>query len=233
MKTTLKARLVLLGFVVLAAGISVNALILQYPRKPDGQEIRVNPAVAPASNRQPEGRQRLEPPAAAAQQQQAKPPAARPANATPAEAQALDTVTGIQRELKRRGYHAGPEDGQAHVGLREAIIAYEFDRGLPLTGEPTQQLLKELLFAPFSSAPPQQLSPKRLESTVELVKQVQTALASLGYGPQAINGKLDEPTRAAIRLFQTERNIPATGALSERLLLEIYTFTGQPLGGNT
>lgn len=145
----------------------------------------------------------------------------------------MDTVAGIQRELKRRGYHAGPEDGQAHVGLREAIIAYEFDRGLPLTGEPTQQLLKELLFAPFSPAPPQQLSPKRLESTVELVKQVQTALASLGYGPQAINGRVDDQTRAAIRLFQTERNIPATGTLSERLLLELYNFTGQPLGGNT
>lgn len=55
MKTTLKARLVLLGFVMLAAGISVNALILQYPRKPDNQEIRVNPSVAPAANRRPEG----------------------------------------------------------------------------------------------------------------------------------------------------------------------------------
>jgi peptidoglycan hydrolase-like protein with peptidoglycan-binding domain len=232
MQSTLKARMVLLGFAALTAGICVNALILQNPRKPERQESRVNPAAAPATRLPPEGRQNLEPPPRAAQATSARPAGARQSTATAAELQAAETIAGIQRELRRRGYYAGTEDGQLQVGLREAIIAYEFDHRMPLTGEPAQRLLKDLIFQPFSPAPAQMLSPKRLEANVALVKQVQNALASLGYGPQAVTGKLDDPTRASIRLFQTERNIPVTGALSERLLLEIYNFTGQPLGGN-
>lgn len=220
MNSVLKARLIMLGFAALAAGIGVNALILQTPRKPDRQDVKVNPM------RPPEGRQRLEPPKPAAQP--VKNAAAHPA---PAEPPPLNTTSGIQRELRRRGYYAGYEDGQPQTALREAIIAYEFDRGMPLTGEPTQQFLKELLFAPFSPSPPQMLSPQRLEASVGLVRQVQSVLASLGYGPPAITGRVDDHTRAAIRQFQSERKMPANGILSERLLLELYLFTGHALSG--
>ena len=50
----------------------------------------------------------------------------------------------LQRELARRGY--ADQLGAPKNGLRLAVLAYEFDNGLALTGEPAEALLKRLLF---------------------------------------------------------------------------------------
>src|SRR5688572_27007588 len=50
-------------------------------------------------------------------------------------------VTAIQRELAARGYGSGPADGRLGEDTRKAITAFQKDNGLPLTGQPTDELL--------------------------------------------------------------------------------------------
>lgn len=51
------------------------------------------------------------------------------------------TVEQLQRELNRAGYEAGPVDGVLGRRTRDAIRAYQRDKGLPVTGQPDQNLL--------------------------------------------------------------------------------------------
>ena len=55
-------------------------------------------------------------------------------------------MKAIQRELNLRGY-AGKPRPEPSVFTRAAIIAYEFDENMPLTGEPSEALLKSLILA--------------------------------------------------------------------------------------
>jgi hypothetical protein len=50
----------------------------------------------------------------------------------------------VQRELKRRGYYSGPLDGDIGPGSRNAIRAYQADRGLSVTGRIDSRLLRSL-----------------------------------------------------------------------------------------
>lgn len=53
-------------------------------------------------------------------------------------------VSAIQEALNERGYDAGPADGVLAPMTRAAIVAYQADEGLPLTGEPSAPLLARL-----------------------------------------------------------------------------------------
>ncbi len=50
----------------------------------------------------------------------------------------------VQQELRRRGYYRGSIDGDIGPGSREAIRAYQDDRGLPVTGRIDSSLLRSL-----------------------------------------------------------------------------------------
>jgi hypothetical protein len=50
----------------------------------------------------------------------------------------------VQRALKRRGYYTGAIDGDIGPGSREAIRAYQADRGLSVTGRIDNPLLRSL-----------------------------------------------------------------------------------------
>lgn len=58
---------------------------------------------------------------------------------------------------------------------------------------------------------------------------VQRALADYGYGQLRPSGILDRPTREAITRFERDRNIPATGKISDRLVVELAVLIGHPL----
>jgi peptidoglycan hydrolase-like protein with peptidoglycan-binding domain len=58
-----------------------------------------------------------------------------------------DVLRAVQRELGRRGYNPGIANGVANVTTRVAIMAYQRDHGLPLTGEASDALLKAIVFA--------------------------------------------------------------------------------------
>lgn len=54
------------------------------------------------------------------------------------------TIEQIQRELNSAGYEAGPVDGVLGRSTRDAIRAYQRDKGLPVTGQPDHNLLDHM-----------------------------------------------------------------------------------------
>lgn len=227
--TPTSIRLFVLVFIGVATAISVNALYLQDARfaasgahmvaaQSDGGS-RTSTAALP----QPETRDT--PPPAPVRQETTP----RTANASALTAPE-PLVRAISRELRRNGYEAGPYTGEAGVELRGAILAYEFDQQLPMTGEPTEAILKALLFGATGQGAGG--SEERFESRRRLVAEVQQMLAGLGYGGGSADGRLDEPTREAIRKFENDRNLDQGGRLTSRVLLEMVVVSGRPFAVN-
>ena len=131
----------------------------------------------------------------------------------------------LQRELARRGYsnqlQARPN------GLRLAILAYEFDNGLPLTGDPTEALLKRVLFD--GNQGPRGSFTDRAELNTKLVMEAQRMLAGLGFFRGTFSGRMDVWTSNAIRDFERHRGIPLSGRLTDQTLLELISYSGQPI----
>jgi hypothetical protein len=131
----------------------------------------------------------------------------------------------LQRELARRGYA-----NQLRVrpnGLRLAVLAYEFDNSLPLTGEPTEALLKRVLFD--GNQGPRGSFSDRAELNTKLVMEAQRMLAGLGFFRGTFSGRIDVWTSNAIRDFERHRGIPLTGRLTDQTLLELISYSGQPI----
>jgi lipid-binding SYLF domain-containing protein len=74
----------------------------------------------------------------------------------------------------------------------------------------------------LSQAEPQtSIVPQPNVSDLERVRQIQRALADLGYGPDDETGMMSSDTHEAIRQFQWWNNLPVTGLLDERTVGEI------------
>jgi peptidoglycan hydrolase-like protein with peptidoglycan-binding domain len=214
-------RLVFLAFLGLAGFITYNALYLQEQRNASVLPTRKAPSVLPITA-----------------------PVRKPAPATaelpplPGKTAPVQLVTAIQRELAVRGYARGPADGKLTDDTRRAIAAFEKENGLPITGAPSDDLLRRILLgeavAPAGStgsvagsAP--KVKPAAQASDDVTVKQVQQILADLGYAPGPIDGALGEETQRALSAFQRDRKIAQTGRITPELLREIKRVTGRDL----
>jgi peptidoglycan hydrolase-like protein with peptidoglycan-binding domain len=67
------------------------------------------------------------------------------------EPQPDELVTEVQAKLSELGYYLGPVDGLAGSKTREAVRAYRYDAGLPVSGAIDTELLSHLI---FGGAPP-------------------------------------------------------------------------------
>lgn len=157
--------------------------------------------------------------------QRALPPAV---VATPGVSQA-EIVRGVQRELAARGYQAGQPDGIAGTMTRAAIMAYEHDYGLALTGLASEDLLNRIVLG--SSAQPEV---NRAEPDVILsseartvVKLVTQGLAAQGYKPGEDAGTLSAETRRAIMAFEAAQQLPQTGRISAALVGRLMKLQAQ------
>ena len=136
------------------------------------------------------------------------------------------TVRAIQRELAQRGYDPGPVDGNIGLLTHAAIMAYEHDEQLMLTGEPSERLLRRLLLG--VSGDDASASGRADGQTAErVVKGVQMALASLKYAPGATTGSLTEDTTRAIREFEMDQGLVPTGRISGRLIVRLARASGR------
>lgn len=221
-------RLVFLAFVGLTGFITYNALYLQEQRNGSMLPKTASPNVplptgpihvnAPLPTKPAPGNTSLPP--------------------LPSKAAPQQLVTAIQRELAARGYARGPADGKLTDETRKAIAAFEKEHGLPVTGAPSDELLRRILLgeavAPGAStgsvagnatrdkpAPP--------ASDEATVKQVQQILADLGYAPGPIDGAMGEETQRAVSAFQRDRKIAQNGRITPELLREIKRVTGRDL----
>lgn len=147
-------------------------------------------------------------------------------------------VRAVQRELKERGYDTGPADGKLREDTRAAIASYEKAEGLPVTGVPTDELLREILLGvsakgagatgslkPASS----ESSPPTVSDDTATIKAVQQIMSDLGYSPGPVDGTLGASTSHAIAAFQRDRKMAQDGRITPELLREIKRVTGRDL----
>lgn len=225
--TPTSVRLGVLAFTLLTGALATNMLILQPPgRQVAGLESAHHPASVETA-RAPQAA----PPAAAPNA--VVPPlaletgAVRPLTET---ADASGLTRAIQRELKAQGYETGAVDGVPGLVTRGAIMAYESDANLPLTGEPRHALLQHIVLGSAEIAPVDRTRPTAPGPEAEaVIRAVQRAFRQLGYMTTVPNGRLNDETRRAIRKFETERSLRETGRISGELLARLATLAGDAL----
>ena len=272
--TPRQARVAMGAFVLLAAGVTGNALYLQgspdrvatkppasppavrsEPQRPPGRPTEAkagrgsqqSTGLPPAPTAQSKAADSRTAGSKATEPRSAEPEADTPQDAeTPRSAQSLkvrtvrvatvgevppveaspnasasadtETVRAVQAELNRRGYGPLAADGVMRPAARAAVMAFEHEHRLPLTGEASQELLKQILFgaAPAAGAagPPEVRSPQ----AQGIIRDVQRQLAARGYRPGAADGRLSAETIAAIRTFEADQGLVPKGRISAVLL---------------
>lgn len=139
-------------------------------------------------------------------------------------------LRAIRRELTRRNYFPGNAnsrlDGRLDVMTIGAIMAYQYDNGLKVTGVASQNLLKEFLFAGGKKRPSGKKIPDYSPGTRRLVAEIQGILSARGYYRAKIDGIFKSRTVEAVRRFEAARGLPVTGRISGLLIQELMRSTG-------
>ena len=110
---------------------------------------------------------------------------------------------------------------------RAAIMAYEHDNGLPLSGAADEALLKAVVLggAHAGAGPPAVAAPG--PHAAQVTRTVQQWLAGLGYSPGPADGRFREETARAVRAFEIDQRMPATGRISGPLVARLARAAGQ------
>lgn len=148
---------------------------------------------------------------------------ARPAAATTAEPErTIDVVHEVHRQLTAGGYEPGPVNGPPSLLLRGAIMAYEHDNGLPLTGEPSPLLLDHMNNVPGARDSAYRAARQaRAPHAEQVMRSVQQSLAGLGYFQSKIDGYMGSETERAIREYEMDAGLVPTGRISSALLARL------------
>jgi peptidoglycan hydrolase-like protein with peptidoglycan-binding domain len=140
-----------------------------------------------------------------------------------------DIVRATQRELQARGYETGTADGVPGLITRAAIMAYEADHDLPLTGIASDGLLERILLG-ASAGSPKRAKGEKAEvgpEAEQVIRTVQGSLSALGYPVAKVSGRLGDETFRAIREFETDQSLPVTGRISGQLVARLARLAGQ------
>lgn len=145
-------------------------------------------------------------------------------------------VADVQRELAKRGFYDGPADGRTGPKTEAAIRAYEQSARLRVSGEASEALLAQMRRSPAGLVPPANVGaaaditgavrPPGEVPASPRVLAVQKTLSKLGYGPLKVTGRPSAETRQAVQRFERDRNLPADGEISDRLVRELAAVSG-------
>ncbi len=127
-----------------------------------------------------------------------------------------ELTVAIQHELKAKGYAPGNAEGELTLATRAAVLAFETDIGRPLTGMPSEAILKELLFGATIIAKGLE-APKLTAEGARLVREIEARLQSAGYDPGTVDGKLDTSTAKAIKRFEAANGLKQTGRIGGKM----------------
>jgi peptidoglycan hydrolase-like protein with peptidoglycan-binding domain len=131
-----------------------------------------------------------------------------------------DVTRAVQRELALRGYETGAADGVAGLMTRAAIMGFEYDHGLAMTGRPSQELLKRIVLGGGSGANPVGSQGQSPEAR-DVIRTVQASLTKLGYRPGDVDGQLSPKTARAIREFEVDQTLSQSGRVSGPLVVRL------------
>jgi peptidoglycan hydrolase-like protein with peptidoglycan-binding domain len=234
-----QARGMLLCFALLLAGVTCNAMYLQEPRPEprargdDGRAAHAPVRTPPAAGRRvADG----EPLGARSQAAGGDAPTLRIARfaadgAAPrpaGRASNPETVRAIQHELGARGFGPVPQDGVPGLATRAAIMAYEHDHGLPLTGAASEAFLKRLLLPSAEGQGARAGEDAPSGEAAEVIATVQRSLAELGYAPGRSDGRLGAETVRAIGEFEVDRGMVPKGRISAELVRQLAAAGAPP-----
>ncbi len=239
-----RARALFGAFLLIFAGVALNAMLLQHEGMPWSNialltpepELKTNNAT-PKHRRTRRVLPRWNPNVSLSDTANAvskpvidaasapKPFPATTISLTPVTKAGRETVRAIQRELTARGYEPGPVDGILGVMTRAAIMAYEHDERLTLTANPSEALLERIILGGVGQAPSARQGVPAQNAQL-LARSVQEALARLGYVPGAADGVVSTNTARAIKAFERDHNLAPMGRISGRLVSEIGRVNG-------
>jgi peptidoglycan hydrolase-like protein with peptidoglycan-binding domain len=168
----------------------------------------------------------LKPAAVAPAQKQSVAAPLPPARPDAAKRNGQNLMLEIQRELAGKGYYDGAVDGIVGPRAIQAIRNFEKTNGLKVTGEPSETLVEKIRHGLSKSDITGSVAPAAPAIMGSRIGSVQRMLARYGFGPVRINGELDADTRAAIRRFESERNLQPTGQVTDRLVHELAEYSG-------
>ena len=169
-------------------------------------------------------------------------PAASPRTAAAPSNITLDTtaqsraqlISGIQRELNRKGFYDGAVDGiwgaKTDAATRDFIQA----AGLKINPDVSDGLLRVIVASKIQNNRVATPEPARNDPIAELIAPtkrvlaIQRALADFGYGQIKPTGTYDADTRTAIEKFESDHRLPVTGQISDRFVRELAAMTGRP-----
>jgi peptidoglycan hydrolase-like protein with peptidoglycan-binding domain len=208
----------LAGCFVFCVGVAVNVMVFQTSSL-TGSIVTTMP-----------GKSAAEPDLAPVRVAGFKPnPAQFEAPAQPPEA-GPETIRAVQRELLERGYGPIGVDGHLGIVLRAAVMAFESDHGLPLTGEVTDALLKEILLGSVAASVPARPATGRVQSAraEQLLQSVRQALATLNYNPGKgrADGRVGEEMERAIRQFELDQGFVPKGRVSSEVVTRLGRIPG-------
>lgn len=135
-----------------------------------------------------------------------------------------DVIKAIQRELTGRGYGPLVADGVPGLVTRAAVMAFEHDSRLPLTGEATGRLLGRLQLSAAQAAllPADPAAGKVRSQQAELViRTVQQSLAALGYQVGKGDGRSSDDVARAIQEFELDEGLTPTGRVSAEVFARL------------
>ena len=131
-----------------------------------------------------------------------------------------DVVRDAQQALRERGYYRGVVDGVVGPITEAAVRGFQRDQNLPVTGRLDTQTVQNLLNeAPVPSASPS-------TSPLTDVQMAQRELRLRGYYTGPIDGVIGPQTTAAVRGYQRDHNLSATGRLDARTMRSLSLSRG-------
>jgi peptidoglycan hydrolase-like protein with peptidoglycan-binding domain len=226
-----QARMALVSFVLVSAGVATNALFLQARPHVAGNGMAERATVRPSADRAGKLSEATTLRRGGPAEEQAlriarfapDPAKIDPAPVAPDDAADAETVRAVQRELKLRGYGPVGVDGVIGLTTRAAIMAFEHDHGMALSAEANDRLLKRILLGAADPASVDSSSAGRVRSAraEQIIRSVQQWLAALGYQPGRIDGRLGEETVKAIRDFEMDKGLVPRGRVSAELVTRL------------
>ncbi|MGE3142138.1 MAG: lytic murein transglycosylase [Hyphomonadaceae bacterium] len=133
-----------------------------------------------------------------------------------------DEMFTLQTLLNGLGYDAGAADGLFGSATRRAVAAFQAAERLTPDGFPTADLLRAVRLRAGVSAPdpqPAAAAPARPLDR-DGVRDLQRRLTRLGYHTNGVDGVIGSRTRAAIRAFERDHDLPVTGRATTRVLAQ-------------
>jgi peptidoglycan hydrolase-like protein with peptidoglycan-binding domain len=145
------------------------------------------------------------------------------------DANRAELTKGVQRELANINYEPGPADGILGQVTRAAIFAYEYDNGMVLTAQPSDQLLSQLILGSSSLSQSAARPGKTMTPDGEsLVRTVKKQLSALGYQIGVPGATLTPEFARAIREFETDQKLKVSGRISGPMESRLLRLQSEP-----